>query len=64
MQKGVGRGLDWVGLGIAHRFVLHDRDKLLAWDFDTVLAAAEAKIVKTPFRAPMPIPTRNDGCAA
>jgi len=52
MQKGVGRGLDWVGLGIAHRFVLHDRDKLLAWDFDPVLAAAEAKIVKTPFRAP------------
>jgi len=39
-------------LGVAPRFVLHDRDKLLAWDFDTVLAAAEAKVVKTPFRAP------------
>jgi len=39
-------------LEIAPRLVLHDRDKLLAWEFDTVLAAAEAKIVKTPFRAP------------
>jgi len=39
-------------LEIAPRFVLHDRDKLLAWDFDGVLTAAEARIVKTPFRAP------------
>ena len=39
-------------LEIAPRFVLHDRDKLLAWGFDMVLAAAEAKVVKTPFRAP------------
>ena len=39
-------------VGGAPRFVLHDQDKLLAWDFDTVLAAAEAKVVKTPFRAP------------
>ncbi len=39
-------------VAVVPRFVLHDRDKLLAWDFDTVLAAAEAKIVKTPFRAP------------
>jgi len=39
-------------LGIAPRFILDDRNKLLAWDFDTVLAAAEAEIVKTSFRAP------------
>lgn len=39
-------------VAVAPRFVVHDRDKLLAWDFDTVLAAAEAEIVKTPFRAP------------
>jgi len=39
-------------LEIAPRFVLHDRDKLLAWDFDAVLTGAEAKVVKTPFRAP------------
>ena len=39
-------------LGVAPRYVVHDRDKLLAWDFDAVLAAAEAKVVKTPFRAP------------
>jgi putative transposase len=32
--------------------VLHDRDKLLAWDFDAVLTTAHAKVVKTPFRAP------------
>jgi putative transposase len=37
---------------IAPRFVVHDRDKLLAYDFDTVLIAAQAKVVKTPFRAP------------
>jgi len=37
---------------IAPRFVVHDRDKLLIWDFDAVLSAAEAKVVKTPFRAP------------
>jgi len=37
---------------IAPRFVLHDRDKLLAWDFDAVLTGAEAKVVKTPFRVP------------
>jgi transposase InsO family protein len=49
-----------VGMGEQHGaywprvagLLLHDRDKLLAWDFDTVLAAAEAKVVKTPFRAP------------
>jgi putative transposase len=39
-------------LDIAPRFVLHDRDKLLAWDFDAVLTTAHAKVVKTPFRAP------------
>jgi putative transposase len=39
-------------LEIAPRFVLHDRDKLLAWDFDAVLTMAHAKLVKTPFRAP------------
>jgi putative transposase len=39
-------------LEIPPRFVVHDRDKLLAWDFDTVLAGAEVKVVKTPFRAP------------
>ena len=39
-------------LEIAPRFVLHDRDKLLAWDFDTVLTTAHSKVVKTPFRAP------------
>ena len=39
-------------LGVAPRYVVHDRDKLLAWDFDPVLAAAEVKVVKTPFRAP------------
>jgi len=39
-------------LGITPRFVLHDRDKLLAWDFDAVLTTAQAMIVKTPFRAP------------
>jgi putative transposase len=37
---------------VAPRFVVHDRDKLLAWDFDAVLTAAQAKVVKTPFRAP------------
>ena len=36
-------------LEIAPRFLLHDRDTLLAWDFDTVLAAAHSKVVKTPF---------------
>jgi transposase InsO family protein len=39
-------------LEIAPRFVLHDRDKLLACDFDAVLTTAQAKVVKTPFRAP------------
>ena len=39
-------------LEIAPRFVLHDRDKLLIWDFDAVLTGAEVKVVKTPFRAP------------
>ena len=39
-------------LEIAPRYVLHDRDKLLAWDFNAVLTGAEAKVVKTPFRAP------------
>ena len=39
-------------LGIAPRFVLHDRDKLLIWDFDAVLIGAEAKVVRTTFRAP------------
>jgi len=39
-------------LEIAPRYVLHDRDKLLAWDFDAVLTTAHAKVVKTPFRAP------------
>ena len=38
--------------GVPPRFVLHDRDKLLIWDFDAVLTGAEAKVVKTPFRAP------------
>ena len=39
-------------LEIASRFVLHDRDKLLIWDFDAVLTGAQTKVVKTPFRAP------------
>jgi len=39
-------------LEITPRFVLHDRDKLLIWDFDAVLNGAETKVVKTPFRAP------------
>jgi putative transposase len=39
-------------LDITPRFVLHDRDKLLAWDFDAVLIGAEVRVVKTPFRAP------------
>jgi putative transposase len=39
-------------LEIAPRFVLHDRDKLLIWDFDAVLTGARTKVVKTPFRAP------------
>jgi putative transposase len=38
-------------LEIIPRYVLHDRDKLLAWDFDAVLTTAHAKVVKTPFRA-------------
>jgi putative transposase len=38
-------------LEIVPRYVLHDRDKLSAWDFDAVLAVAEAEIVKTSFRA-------------
>jgi transposase len=37
---------------VAPRFVVHDRDKLLVWDFDAVMSAAEATVVKTPFRAP------------
>ena len=39
-------------LEIAPRYVLHDRDQLLAWDFDAVLTGAQTKVVKTPFRAP------------
>lgn len=39
-------------LGVTPGYILHDRDKLLTWDFDRVLTAAEAKVVKTPFRAP------------
>jgi putative transposase len=39
-------------LEIAPRLVVHDRDKLLAWDFDAVLTTAHSKVVKTPFRAP------------
>jgi putative transposase len=39
-------------LGVSPGYILHDRDKLLAWDFDAVLSGAEAKVVKTPFRAP------------
>jgi len=39
-------------LGIAPRYVVHDRDKLLLWDFDGVLSRAEVELVKTPFRAP------------
>jgi putative transposase len=39
-------------LGVTPGYILHDRDKLLAWDFDAVLTGAEAKVVKTPFRAP------------
>ena len=39
-------------LGIAPRLVLHDRDVLLIHSFDVVLTAAEARVVKTPFRAP------------
>jgi putative transposase len=34
------------------RFVMHDRDKLLAWDFDAALTGAEAKVMGTSFRAP------------
>jgi len=39
-------------MAVVPGFVLHDRDKLLIWDFDAVLRAARAKVVKTPFRAP------------
>jgi putative transposase len=39
-------------LEIAPRFMLHDRDELLVWEFDAVLTGAEAEVVKTPFRAP------------
>jgi len=39
-------------VAVAPRFVVHDRDKLLIWDFDAVLTAAHSKVVKTPFRAP------------
>jgi putative transposase len=39
-------------LGVTPGYILHDRDKLLAWDFDAVLTGAETKVVKTPFRAP------------
>ena len=39
-------------LGVTSGYILHDRDKLLAWDFDAVLTTAHAKVVKTPFRAP------------
>ncbi len=44
--------MDCEDLEIAPRFVLHDRDKLLIWDFDAVLTGAEVTVVKTPFRAP------------
>jgi len=39
-------------LGVTSGYILHDGDKLLAWDFDVVLTTALAKVVKTPFRAP------------
>ena len=39
-------------LGIAPRFVLHDRDGLFVHDFDHTLHAASVQVVKTPFRAP------------
>jgi len=44
--------MDCEDLEIAPRFVLHDRDTLLIWDFDAVLTGAEVTVVKTPFRAP------------
>jgi len=44
--------MDCEDLEIAPHFVLHDRYKLLIWDFDAVVTGAEAKVVKTPFRAP------------
>ncbi len=37
---------------IIPRVIIHDRDALLAWDFDAVLRGAAVKVVKTPFRAP------------
>jgi len=39
-------------LGVTPGYILHDRDKLLAWDFDAVLTTAHSKVVKTPFRTP------------
>ena len=39
-------------LGVTPGYILHDRDKLLAWDFDAFLTTAHSKVVKTPFRAP------------
>jgi len=39
-------------LEVTPRFVLHDRDRLLCWDFDGVLTTAHSKVVKTSFRAP------------
>ena len=39
-------------VAISPGFVVHDRDKLLIWDFDAVLTRAQTKVVKTPFRAP------------
>jgi len=44
--------MDCEDLEIAPRFVPHDRDKLLIWDFDAILTGAEVTVVKTPFRAP------------
>jgi putative transposase len=39
-------------VAVTPRYVVHDRDKLLVWDFDAVLTTAHSKVVKTPFRAP------------
>jgi putative transposase len=39
-------------LGVAPRFVLHDRDALLIHDFDRTLTGVGVQVVKTPFRAP------------
>ena len=39
-------------LGIAPRFVLHDRDIFFINDFDRTLNTSGVDVVKTPFRAP------------